>query len=187
MVTMVSREFWPDFMWDEFADGSVAVSDTASYLVHTVTADGTPTRVLAREPAPRAATEDDREAARQRVRDQAEEGLSVRIGGSGPDEETSRRLLEQRLENMTFAELIPRITDLSIDPLGRIWVGVSEDIAGETARIDVYDRDGRLVGEVRGVPFPDVFLGADRIGVLRRDDLDVQQVVILELEAGVTG
>ncbi|MGK7311597.1 MAG: hypothetical protein ACN0LA_05105 [Candidatus Longimicrobiales bacterium M2_2A_002] len=184
MVTVMSREFYPDFQWAGFPDGGIVVSDTAAYVLHFLDPRGRRVRTVARAPAPRATTEADRELARQRVREQSEGG-GIRLGGGGPDEATRERMLEQRVQKMTFAELIPRIVDLRIDPEGIVWVGVSEETPGEVERIDLYDRSGALVGELRGVPFPDVFLGPDRIGVLHRDDLDVQQVVIMEL--GRTG
>lgn len=181
MVTMMAREFHPEFLWSAFPDGGLVVSDTAAYLVHFVGADGTVERVIERGPAPRPVTEADREAARERVREQSRAGGGIRIGGAGPDEQTQRRMTEQRLEQMTFAELVPRIVRLGVDGRDRIWVGVSEDVADEVARIDIYDRDGRLVGELRDFPMPDAFLADGRVAVLRRDDLDVQQVVVLEI------
>ncbi|MDX1676091.1 MAG: hypothetical protein R3314_14950, partial [Longimicrobiales bacterium] len=178
-ITIMAREFTPDFNWAAFPDGATVLSDSAAYLVHILDPTGARVRTIAREPAPRPTTEADRELARQRVREEAADG--IRIGG-GPDEATQERLVQQRLEKMTFADLIPRIVDVRVDPAGRIWVGVSEDTPGEIDRIDVLARDGTLLGELRNFPFPDVFMGPRRIGVLRRDELDVQQVVILDVE-----
>ncbi len=182
MVAMMSREFYPGLQWDAFSDGGIVVSDSAGYVLRLVDAGGTVRRIIRRDPPPREATEADREAARQRVRDEATGGGGVRIGGGGPDEETQRRLLEQRLEKMTFAELIPRVVALRVDRSDRIWVGVSEETPDEVARIDLYDRTGELIGELRDFPMPDVFLAGDRIGVLREDELDVQQVVVMRVD-----
>ncbi|HUE77421.1 MAG TPA: hypothetical protein VMM83_05720 [Longimicrobiales bacterium] len=184
MVMMMPREFSPEFQWQALSDGGVVVSDTAAYLLRLIGPDGALRRVIERDPAPRAATEADRELVRQRLRDEeAEGGTSIRMGGggAGPDEATRRRMLEQRLEKMTFASVLPRVVSLRVDPLDRIWVGVAGEVPDSVGRIDVYEPDGTLVGELRGVPMPDVFVGEDRIGVLRRDELDVQQVVLMEL------
>ena len=178
-ITIMAREFTPDFNWSAFADGATVVSDSAAYVLHILDPTGTRVRTIARDPAPRPTTEADRELARQRVREEAGDG--VRIGG-GPDEAMQERLVQQRLEKMTFADLIPRIVDVRVDPAGRIWVAVSEETPDEADRIDLYDREGTLLGELRDFPLPDVFMGTDRIGVLRRDELDVQQVVILDVE-----
>lgn len=181
MVTMMSREFYPEFQWAGFSDGAVVISDSAAYVLRVLGPDGTVARTIVRAPAPRPTTEADRERARQRVRDESGQGGGVRIGGGGPDQETQDRILQQRLEKMTFADVIPRVVGLRVDPASRIWVGVSEDTPDEVDRIDIYDRRGTLLGELRDFPFPDVFLTADRIGVLRSDELDVQQVVILDV------
>lgn len=182
MITMMAREFYPDFMWDDFTDSGIVVSDSASYALHLIGPDGRLVRSIRRRPAPRATTEADREFARERVREESSGGGGVRVGGGGPDEDMQAEILRQRLEKMTFADLVPRVVALRVDPSDRIWVGVSEDRPGEVDRIDVYDREGTLLGEIRDMPFPDVFLGPDRIGVLRRDDLDVQQLVILGIQ-----
>lgn len=182
MITMMAREFYPDFVWDDFPDAGIVVSDSASYALHLIGPDGGITRSVRREPAPRATTEADREFARERIREESGSGGGVRVGGGGPDEDMQAEILRQRLEKMTFADLIPRVAALRVDPSGRIWVGVSEDRPGEVDRIDVYDRDGTLLGELRDMPFPDVFLSPNRIGVLRRDELDVQQLVILDVQ-----
>lgn len=184
MVTMMAREFYPEFQWAPFSDGGLVVSDSAAYVLHLLDAGGNRVRTVERGPAPRTATEADRELARQRVREESES--SIRIGGAGPDQETQERILEQRLEKMTFDDLIPRVVSLAVDPADRIWVGVSEATPGEVERIDIYDRTGTLLGELRDFPVPDVFLGPDRIAVLRRDELDVQQVVIMDVSGPET-
>lgn len=182
MITMMSREFYPEFMWDDLSDGRIVVSDSASYALQLIGPDGGIIRSVRREPAPRVTTEADRDLARDRVREESQEGGGVRIGGGGPDEDMQAEILRQRLENMTFADLVPRVVELRVDPADRIWVGVSEETPDRVDRIDIYDPDGTLLGELRDFPFPDVFVGPDRIGVLRRDELDVQQIVILEIE-----
>ena len=185
MVMMMAREFAPALQWSAFADGSAVVSDTSAYVLRLIAAEGGVRRLIERGPAPVAVTEAHREAARERLR--AAEGVggtSVRIGGAAPDEATRLRMLEERLEKMTFASELPRVLDLRVDPRDRIWVGVAGEVPDSIARIDVYDRDGALLGELRGVPMPDVFLGRDRLGVLRRDEMDVEQVVVLRLDEG---
>lgn len=186
MVTMMGREFHPRLAWAPFSDGGLVVSDTAAYLLHLLDSDGRVERIIERGPAPRPVTEADREAARQRLRDQSDSGGGIRMGGGGPDESTRQRMLEQRLEKMTFADLVPRIVRLGVDARDRIWVGVSDDAADEVGRIDIYDRQGALVGQLRDFTMPDAFLADGRVAVLRRDDLDVQQVVVLDVREGDT-
>ena len=186
MMMMMARQFAPAFRWQAFSDGGVVVSDTSAYLLRLIDGDGAVRRVIERAPAPRPVTEEDREAARQRLRDaESERGTRVTFGGAGPDEATRLKMLEQRLEKMTFADEIPRVISMRVDPMDRIWVGVAETVPDSIARIDVYDRDGTLLGELRDVPMPDVFLGPDRVGVLRVDEMDVQQVVLMRLREGL--
>lgn len=181
MVMMMAREFHPAFRWAPFSDGGLVVSDSASYLLHLVDPDGRVRRRVERDPAPRAVTEADREAARERVREQSRESGGIRIGGGGPDETMRQRMLEERLSKMTFAEVLPRIVGLGVDALDRIWVGVREDGTDGVARIDLYDRDGTLIGHLRDFPMPDAFLDDGRVALLRRDDMDVQQVMVMEV------
>lgn len=178
MLLMMTREFMPAFQWDVLSDGTVVVADTAAYLLRLLDREGVVSRVIRRDPDPRTTTEADRELARQRLRNQQEGGTRISLGGGGPDNETQRRLLEQRLEKMTFAAVIPRIVSLRVDNDDRIWVGVAEDVPDSIARIDIYEPSGDLVGELRDFPMPDVFLGRDGVGILRRDELDVQQVLL---------
>ena len=178
----LTREFWPEFEWGALPGpgGGVVVRDSADYVFRIIARDGTVRRVVRRDPAARATTEADRQRERDRVLE-GELGFSVAMGGQEPDEQAVRRMAEARVEVMTFADRIPRIVELDVDPRGRIWVGVSEDIAGAVQRIDVYEPDGTLVGELRGVPFPRAFTGRDRILTTRRDELDVPQVVVTRL------
>ncbi|MFQ5747644.1 MAG: hypothetical protein ACE5HF_10565, partial [Gemmatimonadota bacterium] len=118
-------------------------------------------------------TEEDRAAERDRIREEGEESSRS---------ESERTLLEARLEKTTFADVIPRISGLAVDGRDRIWVGVSEQTPETVERIDVYDRDGVLLGEIANDPLlPDLFYGPGLAAVIRRDDLDVQQIVILRL------
>lgn len=184
MVMLMARQFAPAFQWQALSDGTVVVSDTSAYLLRVIGPDGAVRRIIERAPAPRAVTEADREAARQRLRDQETQGTSIRMGGAGPDEATRLKMLEQRLEKMTFAAEIPSVISLRVDQRDRIWVGVAGEVPDSIGRIDIFDREGVLLGEVRDIPMPDVFLGDGRIGVLRTDEMDVQQVVLMRLREG---
>ena len=168
--------FAPVFRWAVLSDGRVVVSDSANYVLHIVLPDGTIERTIRRDPPARATTEADREAERERVRGQP--GLRM-SGGQAVNDEEYRR---QRIANMTFADVIPRITNLAVDPKDRIWVGVSVDEPGKTERIDVYDASGRLLGEIRDPAFfPDLVYGPDLAVLLTKDEFDVQQAVLMRV------
>ena len=182
IVAGVPREFWPSFRWRALSTGRVVVTDSADYVFRILAGDGAVRRIIRHEPPARAVTEADREAARERAL--AESGFSVTAGGRGPDEETQRRMAEARVKAMTFGDRVPRIVALRVDRRDRIWVGVSEDSADVIQRIDVYEPDGTLLGELRGFPMPDAFSGPDRLLISRRGELDVPQVVILRVAEG---
>ncbi|MCL7980697.1 MAG: hypothetical protein M8865_12420 [marine benthic group bacterium] len=171
-VMLVQRSFSPGFYWERFSDGSFAVAQEADYEIRILNSDGTERLRIRREPAARETTEADRERAREDAREQAEESSSPFV----------RQSIDERIEKMTFAERIPRITGLAIDGSDRLWVGVAGQKPGETMRIDVFAADGAPVGEIReGALLPTHFFGRSRAALLDRDELDVQRVVLLEL------
>jgi len=172
MMMLMQRRFTPGFWWGRFSDGTFALSDAPDYDIAFVAPDGSVTRRLRRAPPARPVTEEDRERARRETREQAESSTS----------EAVRQSVEQRIEKMTFAETSPRITGLAVDGEDRLWVGVATDYPEETGRIDVYDRDGALLGEIRGPAFfPALFYGDGRAALVDRDELDVPRVIVLAL------
>src|SRR5690606_35580498 len=173
MRMMMAETFAPQFRWAVLSDGRVVVSDSANYVLHIVLPDGTIERTIRRDPPARATTDADREAAREEARVQ-----SANASGLAGSED----FLRQRLESMTFADVIPRITNLAVDPQGRIWVGVSVDTPEKTERIDVYDAAGRLLGEIRDPAFfPHLLYGPGLAARLTTDELDVDQVVVMRV------
>ena len=172
-VMLSQRSFSPGFHWERFSDGSFVVAQGAEYELSFLTADGSERLRLRREPPARLTTEEDRQRARDEARDQSEESTSPFV----------RQSIDERIQKMTFDDRIPRVTGLAVDGQDRLWVGVSGVLPGETERIDVYGRDGTLVGEIRQPDvFPMVFYGAGRAAVLDSDELDVQRVLVLQLQ-----
>lgn len=188
MIMAMSQQFWPAFQWDVLSDGGIVVSESPDYELRILNPDGSLRRIVRRDPAARVATEEDRERVRQGVLAEADSGGGITIGGSGPDAAAQRRMAEQRVESMTFADRIPRIHQLAVDPAGRIWVGVAADTApDELERIDLYDSAGQLLGELHDVPFPAAFTGTNRILTTRKDEMDVPQVLVLRVEGMGSG
>lgn len=183
MIAM-PQEFWPEFQWRTLSNGDVVVADSADYVFRILAGDGTVRRIVRRSPPARTATEADRQAVRDDILGEDGAGFSLSVNGNSPDEAGQRRMAEQRVEAMTFADRIPRIVGLQVDREDRIWVGVSEDSADVVQRIDIYDSDGSLLGELRDVPFPRAFTGSDRILTTRTDELDVPQVVVMRVNEG---
>ncbi len=174
-VMLSQRTFSPGFHWERFSDGSFVIAQGAEYELSLLAADGSERLRVRREPPARLTTEEDRQRARDDARTQSEESTSPFV----------RQSVDERIEKITFDDRIPRITGLAVDGQDRLWVGVSDVLPGETARIDVYGRDGTLIGEIRQPDvFPMVFYGDGRAAVLDSDELDVQRVLVLQLREG---
>jgi hypothetical protein len=172
MVMMAQQSFAPGFHWSRFADGSFALVEGAEYDIRVVGPGGVERFRIRRDPAARLTTAEDQEFERDRLREAS-------VQGNFPGAE---QMMEKRLEALTFAERVPRITGLAIDGEDRLWVGVSETRPGETDRIDVYASDGVLIGEL-GDPefFPDLHYSDGRVARITADELDVQQIVVYQL------
>lgn len=188
VMIRMQRTFEPALHWAAFADGGIATADSADYVLHLVDATGQVTRIIERDLPARAVTEADKEAAREKVRERLTSGGGIRItvggGGGGPQAAaTSAMLQEQQLKAMTFAPVIPRITGMRVDPADRLWVGVSLESAGETDRIDIYDRSGKLLAQIAGQPLPTTFFGQDLAARVVRDELEVEQILIYRIPA----
>ncbi|MEJ2481977.1 MAG: hypothetical protein P8049_02370 [Gemmatimonadota bacterium] len=172
-IMLSQRSFSPGFFWERFSDGSFAIAQEADYEIRLLNASGDERLRIRREPPARVATEADRERAREEAREQSADSSSPFV----------RQSIEERIEKMTFADRIPRITGLAVDGSDRLWVGVAGEIPGETSRIDVYESDGSLVGEIREDPLlPTRFFADSRAVLLDRDELDVQRAVLLRLD-----
>lgn len=171
LMMMMSQVFTPGFSWVRFADGRLALQETAEYEIRFTDPDGSVRRIVRREPAARPTTEGDRQRYLDSLRAPPEEESQF-------DTEEIRR---KRAEATTFADLIPRIIEMRRDTDGRLWVGVSESTPRTIERIDVYDRDGTLIGELRDTPMPDFFFGDGYAALVDSDDLDVQRITIARL------
>jgi len=167
MMMLMSRRFSPNFSYARFTDGGLVRQDRAEYDIRLMSADGTVVRVIQRDPLPRATTDEDR----QREIDEVLE----------PSDDQDADMQRKQAEAMTFEETIPLINNLVLDHADRVWVGVSEAVPGENERLDVYSADGQLLGELHGVELPHLFFGDGYAARLARDDLDVEQIVILRL------
>jgi hypothetical protein len=171
VVFAMSAAFTPTLRWAAFQDGGIVVSDRDRYELNVVAPDGTLRMVIARDMAPWPVTETEKEHARQQVRER-----QISVSGMNID---MSQIIEQQLQNMTFAETVPRIAGLAVDPKDRIWVGVALTTPGEVERIDLYSKDGEFLGSLEGFDIPDAFFPDGRAAALFRDpDTDVQRIAV---------
>lgn len=177
-VMSVTPTFEPTLRWGTFSDGSIAIASDSSYTIHLLRPDGTESMRLARDLPPAVVGDAERDLARARVR-------ASFASSSLSDNPLQKEFMEKRIETMTFASTIPRISGIRVDGADRIWVGVSLQRPDSTDRIDVFERDGTLLGTIEGMELPATFFASDRAAALRTDpDTDVQQVVVMRLKDG---
>jgi hypothetical protein len=173
MILLNTEQFQPELSWARFSDGGLAVQDAPAYEIHLLDGSGAIERIIRRDPPPRPTTQADRQAV-------IDETLAPPDDGEEDDPGAAARR-KQRADAMTFANVIPRIVELRIDPRDRLWVGISKQEPGEIERIDVYDREGTLLGELHDLPLPDYFFAEDRAVILGTDEFEVQQIRALRL------
>lgn len=162
VMTTVDQRFAPELHWTVLADGRVVVADSAPYLLHLVGLDGTRERRIVRDLPPREVTARDRRQARRGFR-------------GGIEDEPA---LQKAREELTYAEVVPRITDLAAAPDGGFWVGVSLEEPGEAERIDIYGPRGRAEASGTGIPFPHAFVTPDVLARVVRTELGVSRVLL---------
>lgn len=140
-----------------------------SYEVSVYSSDGKLERIVRRLAPPLPLTVD--EIARYRE-------LAMREAPPG-QERTWRRWLD---EEMPYPPSFPTYSRLVVDREENIWAQQYPLISDSTPRWTVFDRAGRLLGDVT---FPDRFhsfeIGADYVVGVWRDELDVEHVRLYDL------
>ncbi|MBT8335409.1 MAG: 6-bladed beta-propeller [Gemmatimonadetes bacterium] len=192
----VLRAFEPELRAGALPDGRIAVVDSIGYRIKLVDDGGSVVDVLERPIAPIEVTGGIEEAERERriAELEADAGGSttvVAIGGGGMTTNTvgggMSDMMRNRVESMIFADEIPVIEDMAVDPLGRIWVQRSGDTPGEAGPTDLITADGRYLGSIPadGLRIPQAF-GPDGLIVRREvDEFDVPTLIVERLPAEI--
>lgn len=162
---LLDQQFAPELTWTALPGGRVAVVDSAAYRIRLLDASGRELRRFGRRGEPRPVTGEDREAVRRRQREAAEDAAAA----------------ERILEALTFADVVPEIEAMTVDPEGRLWVRTAPPEPGGEPGVDVFSPDGRLVGRAVGVPWPHAFVTPRLVARVVRDELDVSRVQLLRL------
>jgi len=194
-VRLASPTFSPEVSWGSLPSGGVALVDGVEYEVRIMDAGGTPVRTITRDEKPREVTERDRDRARERQRavlagetpgpsgvrvanDNGRMSYGFASPGAMPPEQ-----IEQRIREMQFAEILPLITGISTDPVGRIWVERTTT-EGANGPIELITDEGRYIGTVRGIARPAaVSRDGGRAAWIETDELGVERVVVRSLPA----
>jgi hypothetical protein len=174
MVSAGSVVFAPRLHFAVFPDGALATAYGTRYQVGvTGSAPSTPTQsYFVRGLEPRAVTEADREAARERRRS----GGAVVVGGRSGATPAGMG----RTDNMQFASVMPVIQGLAADREARLWVQRAPARAGEAGPIDIVTQRGQYVGTLARTELPAAF-GTGRAAWIEADALGVQRVVVRAL------
>lgn len=159
--------FSPSTRWAPGPEGVVAVVGTERYEVDIYAPPEFSLRTRIRRQVP--AIQATAELARATVGD----GMSVMAAGGvrvcDADEVVQKR---------GFSAEVPPIAALALSPAGDLWLQRWAP-EGEDRGIDILTLDGEYRGTLApGFPFPDAFLGTDRIVVRERDELDLSSVVV---------
>lgn len=159
------------FYWGVLPTGQAVVAHSAGYRIDIFSADGTLAQTLERPIAGRRTTAGDRQAERQR-----------RIGHLVEDAATApaavRQAAVKEMEALTFAEVMPVIQELGVDPAGRIWVRRGTSVEMEGGSIDLISGDGTYLGTFAGSRVPLAYSPGGLAAYVEEDELDVQHVVV---------
>jgi hypothetical protein len=159
------------FYWGVLPTGQAAVAHTTGYRIDIFSPEGKLAQTVERPIEPRRTTAADREAERAR-----------RMGHLVEDAMSStpqvRRAAEKQLKELKFAEVMPVIQEMGVDPAGRIWVrrGTSVDMKGGS--IDLISGDGSYLGTFGGSRVPVAYSQGGLAAYMVENDLGVQQIVV---------
>jgi len=168
----------PEPIWDVADDGSTAQAMTNGYRVEIRDAEGTLQRIITREVEPQPVTPSIEEAVKEAIIEQA-----VAFGAP-------REMVEPGLAQLQFAETVPVILQVILEPNGVLWVQRTADIR-EAAQLpgfdiqqlgspnwDVFDAEGLYLGRIT-IPgrFQPLRLIDGVLWGIDLDEFDVQSIV----------
>lgn len=167
-ISFFEIPFAPSWIQAPAPDGRVAAAWTADYRISFVDPGGDTVRTVSRRFEPAAVTEEAWEEALEDYRAFREEWPGVDCDPEMPGKPEAR----------------PPVEDLFFDRSGRLWV---EAVRADGPRWDVFDPEGRLVGEMEVPPRVDrvpAYVGGGRVAVVAAGGLDVERVRVYEIEGG---
>ena len=183
-------------LWGVLPNGAVAVSNDVNYKLQLIR-NGKVEHVIERPIHARKVTEVDRNKEKARRREQMASGRGNMVmatreqRGTGPARASTsvggamnRQQIDQLLADLTFAEYIPVLAGMYVDPRGRMWVQRAGGEVGADGPIDLIDASGRYLGTLSGQKLPAAVSASGRAAYVERDEMDVEKVVVRKLPAG---
>lgn len=182
------RAFEPGLHLAVHADGRLAVADSTTYEVKLIDTDGNVTGTFGRPIAPLVVTEEIKEATRAlRIE---EYSYSSGLGFMGQQMSSAeaaqfRETFMKQVETMVFADEIPVIAGMAVDPEGRFWITRSPTEIGGDALTDILTADGEYLGTLPGggLAIPDAFGPDGLMAYIEADEVGVQRVRVTRLVA----
>ena len=166
---MLPPLFAPEVAWAT-QPGKIAVSASVEYSVSFREA-GALTRIVRREIEPMPASRDQAIA-------HLGEGFRINFG-RGPCLIDPAEMVDKR----GYAEIIPLIGTVFLLPSGELWVQRFMVDRDAIVPIDVFDAGGAYIGTLERESFsPVVLLPGDRVGVVEKDESDVERLVVLSIQ-----
>lgn len=189
------RTFEPGLYMGAIADGGLAYSDTSTYAVKVVGANGVLQRVIRRPFTPRPVTQAMQDAEKQRRLDELESGGGPQVrmmvagpGGGGAravNPDAIKEMMKGQLEQMQFYPELPVLMNLTTGWSGKIWAVRRGQQPTEPGPIDVLTPAGQYVGtfSTGATALPSAFGPEGMVAFIERDDFDVPTVVVKRLPA----
>ncbi len=186
------RAFGPGLHIGVLSDGRVAVVDSVAYSVKLIAMDGSVAGTIERPIGPEPVTESIMEAERSRRSEALDEssggGLRVRMAGPMGDlaagiQDQMREMMSRQIENMIFAEEIPVVANLAVDPEDRIWIARTGPGGGGDGPTDLMTSEGYYIGTLpaAGLRIPAAFGPDGLMAYIESDELDVQTIRVIRL------
>jgi hypothetical protein len=181
------RAFDPEVRAGIFPDGRIALVDSTTYEVKVMTLGGEVRQLIRRPFVPREVKRQDREAEKNRRKEEMAASGGPRIVMRTDQGTTSsmassqaKAMMEARLETMVFATEIPVVAEMAVDWEGRIWLRRSGSRVGEAGPIDLIDSTGAYLGSLSPSEgrIPDAFGPGGLAAFIERDELDVPRVLV---------
>ena len=161
--------FSPEVAWDTRA-AVVAVSSSHEYSIDVIRLGQFTTRVR-RDMSPSPASQG-------LAIEHLGEGFRINFG-RGPCLIEPAEMVDKR----GYAKFVPLIQTVLLSPAGELWVqrfAMGQDSVGP---VDVFNTSGAYIGTLAlGSLVPVVLLPDDRVGIVEKDELDVERLVVMSIE-----
>lgn len=182
------RAFEPGLHLAVHADGRLAVADSTTYEVKLINAAGNVTGTFGRPIAPVVVTEEIKEATRALRIDAYRTSMDLGFMGqqmSSAEAAQFRETFMKQVETMIFADEIPVIAAMAVDPEGRFWIMRSPVEVGGEPRTDLLTAEGDYLGTLPagGLAIPDAFGPDGLMAYIEADEVGVQRVRVTRLVA----